>query len=205
MHPETATKLGIERGDIVEVQTGGGLDQGAGVPVSRDPARHHRHGVGAGARAATSVPSWDPLHQDATRTIQWGYGRYARDVGVNPFDVVPGAADAAGGFVWTATKASLQKTGDHEVIPSTEGSARQHGRGIAQAITIAELLSGKIEEKPEAPLPGDASHEYLPGLRAPVAADAQGEIGAPTAADSGTHSACTIRRIHWAWPSAAGR
>src|SRR5207248_524127 len=34
-------------------------------------------------------------------------------------------------------------------------------------------------------LPGDASHAFLPGLRSPVAADAQGELGAPTAADQG--------------------
>src|SRR5205085_6384796 len=38
-------------------------------------------------------------------------------------------------------------------------------------------------EEPE--LPGDASHEFLPGLRSPVAADAQGELGAPTAVGQG--------------------
>ncbi len=187
MHPETATKMGIERGDIVEVQTSGGSIKAPAYLYLGIRPDTIAVALGQGHRSATPVPSWDPLHQDATKTIQWGYGRYARGVGVNPFDVVPGAADAAGGFVWTSIKASVRKTGDSEVIPSTEGSARQHGRGIAQAITITDLLSGKVEEKPEAPLPGDASHEYLPGMRAPVAADAQGEIGAPTAADSGTH------------------
>src|SRR5205823_6074873 len=78
-------------------------------------------------------------------------------------------------------------------LPSTEGSARQHGRGIAQAINAADLnkAGGGDEPKPGGEgghevLPGDASHAFLPGLRSPVAADAQGELGAPTAGDHGT-------------------
>ncbi|HZK78620.1 MAG TPA: 4Fe-4S dicluster domain-containing protein, partial [Gemmatimonadaceae bacterium] len=65
--------------------------------------------------------------------------------------------------------------------------ARQHGRGIGQAITVAELL-GKSEGKSEitehvsegeSEFPGDASHAFLPGLRSPTANDAQGELGGP--------------------------
>jgi anaerobic selenocysteine-containing dehydrogenase/Fe-S-cluster-containing dehydrogenase component len=187
IHPETATRLGIERGDIVEVKTGTGSVKAPAYLYLGVRPDTIAIPLGQGHRAAAPIAPWDPLHQDATKSIQWGYGRYARDVGVNPFDVMSAASDAAGGFVWTATRASLTKTGDSEVIPSTEGSARQHGRGIAQAISITDLLSGKTEGPEAAPLPGDASHAYLPGMRAPVAADAQGELGAPTAADSGTH------------------
>ena len=187
IHPETATKLGIERGDIIEVKTAGGSVKAPAYLYLGVRPDTIAIALGQGHRAGKSMASWDPMHQNATKTIQWGYGRYARDVGVNPFDLIPATADAAGGFVWTAAKASISKTGDHETIPSTEGSARQHGRGIAQAMSITDLLSGKTGETKEELLPGEASHEYLPGLRAPVAADAQGEIGAPTAADSGTH------------------
>ncbi|MDE3215662.1 MAG: 4Fe-4S dicluster domain-containing protein [Gemmatimonadota bacterium] len=187
MHPETATKMGIERGDIVEVKTAHGAIRAPAYLYLGVRPDTIAIPLGQGHRAAAPIPAWDPLHQDPVKNVQWGYGRYARGVGVNPLDLVPAAADAAGGFVWTVTKATVAKTGDRETIPSTEGSARQHGRGIAQAITITDLLSGKGNEVKEAPLPGDASHEYLPGLRAPVAADAQGDIGAPTAADSGTH------------------
>src|SRR5262249_34289896 len=116
--------------------------------------------------------------------VQWGYGRYARDLGVNVFDLVSTGINGAGGFVWTSAKASISKTGDSMTLPSTEGSARQHGRGIAQAINAATLNNAPVDEREV--LPGNASHEFLPGLRSPVAADAQGELGAPTAADQGT-------------------
>ncbi|HVB32700.1 MAG TPA: 4Fe-4S dicluster domain-containing protein [Gemmatimonadaceae bacterium] len=187
IHPETATRLGIERGDVVEVKTAHGSVKAPAYLYLGVRPDTVALALGQGHRAASPVPNWDPLHQNPVTNLQWGYGRYARNVGVNPFDVMTATADAAGGFVWTSTRASITKTADHELVPSTEGSARQHGRGIAQAISITDLLSGKAEEVPEATVPGDASHEYLPGLRAPVAADAQGELGAPTAADSGTH------------------
>ena len=85
----------------------------------------------------------------------------------------------------TATKASLSRTGDHVTLPSTEGSARQHGRGVAQAMTTSEVARGEARPEERHHLPGDAPHEFLPGLRSPVAADAQGDLGAPTAADQG--------------------
>ena len=37
------------------------------------------------------------------------------------------------------------------------------------------------------PFPGDASHAFLPGLRAPVANDAQGELGDPKSNDKGMY------------------
>jgi len=40
-------------------------------------------------------------------------------------------------------------------------------------------------ERREEEIPGSASHAFLPGLRSPVAADAQGELGSPTSADQG--------------------
>jgi molybdopterin-containing oxidoreductase family iron-sulfur binding subunit len=96
------------------------------------------------------------------------------------------------------TKANVTYTGDYAALVTTEGSARQHGRGIGRAITVQELLKGNPEaaggggehgaggvaaaattpgegaETEE--MPGDASHEFLPGLRSPLAADAQGEL-----------------------------
>jgi anaerobic selenocysteine-containing dehydrogenase/Fe-S-cluster-containing dehydrogenase component len=183
IHPETAGRLGIDRGDIVEVKTANG--------TVRAPAflylGIHKDAVaipfGHGHKAAGQMAVFDPMHHDVTN-VQWGYGRYARDLGVNPLDLVPLGTNAAGGVVWTATKGTVSNTGDHRTLPSTEGSARQHGRGIAQAVDAADLNRPPSETKEV--LPGDASHAFLPGLRSPVAADAQGELGSPTSADQGT-------------------
>ncbi|HEY5061410.1 MAG TPA: 4Fe-4S dicluster domain-containing protein, partial [Gemmatimonadaceae bacterium] len=142
---------------------------------------------GQGHASSAKMALFDPkAHPNGQ--IQWGYGRYARDIGANALDLVPLGTHAGGGLVWTATKATISKTGDSRILPSTEGSARQHGRGVAQAIDAADLAkpaAGDEQRPAEEALPGDASHAFLPGLRSPVAADAQGELGAPTAADQG--------------------
>ncbi len=184
IHPETAQRLGIDRGDILEVKTSNGTVRAPAYPylgVHKDAIAMPS---GQGHRSIAKLPMFEPKHHDASQ-VQWGYGRYARDIGVNVLDLMPTGTNAAGGFAWTATKASLSKTGDSRILPSTEGSARQHGRGIAQAINASDLTTPPRGDSPEG-LPGGASHEFLPGLRSPVAADAQGEFGAPTAADQGT-------------------
>ena len=185
IHPETAERLGIERGDFLDVKTSNGTIRAPAFPY----LGVHKDAIaipsGQGHRSQAKLDPFEPKHYDVSK-VQWGYGRYARDVGVNVLDLLPASTNAAGGFAWTVTKASISKTGDHRILPSTEGSARQHGRGIAQAMNASDLTNPPRPEEKEV-LPGDASHEFLPGLRSPVAADAQGELGAPTAADQGTH------------------
>jgi anaerobic selenocysteine-containing dehydrogenase/Fe-S-cluster-containing dehydrogenase component len=185
IHPETAQRLGIDRGDILEVKTANGTVRAPAFPylgVHKDAIAIP---LGQGHRATGAIATFNPMTHTISQ-VQWGYGRYARGVGINAFDLLPVGTHAAGGFIWTATKASISKTGDHETLPSTEGSARQHGREIAQAVNAADLNKPAGQGEVKEALPGDASHAFLPGLRAPVAADAQGELGAPTAADQGT-------------------
>ena len=109
----------------------------------------------------------------------------------------------------------MTKAGGHVLLVTTEGSARQHGRGIGQAIALADLRAGRpghdtgashVTEVaqnggPETPqgerpaggaehgeeMPGDAPHQFLPGLRSPVANDAQGEQGNPKSKDKGMY------------------
>src|SRR5207248_963563 len=132
-----------------------------------------------------------------------------------------------------STKATLTKTGENETLVSTEGSARQHGRGIAQALTLTQLnglqqargaedadalapqgsdnqesggggshgekAGGKAEGNKgehEETIPGEPSGAFLPGLRSPVAADAQGELGSPTAEDKGKNKGMYAPN-HW--------
>jgi molybdopterin-containing oxidoreductase family iron-sulfur binding subunit len=164
LHPETARKLGIEDGDHLQLQT---------------------------ARGTVTAPAYVYLGiRPDTVGVALGrghtkYGRYAERVGINALDLLSAGENRAGALVLTGTKGTLNKLVDHSLLVSTEGSARQHGRGVAQAIAVAEL--GKPAEKEEA-MPGDASHEFLPGLRAPVANDAQGAYGDPRSNDKGLYN-----------------
>ncbi|NUS97450.1 MAG: 4Fe-4S dicluster domain-containing protein [Gemmatimonadaceae bacterium] len=193
VHPSTAKKLGVTNGDVVEVKTAAGTVR---APVY----------LFLGVRPDTIAM---PLGQGHTE-----YGRYAKGTGVNAGAIVPSGTDAAGGRVG-ATRASLSRTGEVMDLVSTEGSARQHGRGIAQAIVagangtavaatgaehaneVAPTGNGggdrergveqHTEHGGEESFPGDASHAFLPGLRSPVANDAQGDLGSQTSKDKGMY------------------
>ena len=219
IHPETAVKLGIERGDIVEVSTATGKVRAPAYLYLGIRPDTIAMTIGQGHRAVAKLEIFDGKHNDRVVT-QWGYGRYARDLGVRASDLLTAGTDNAGGFAMVSTKASLRKTGDNEILVSTEGSARQHGRGIAQAIPIAELMAGrtgnegvhagekaenevKVEGKEgkgapkhEAHIPGEPSGAFLPGLRSPVAADAQGVLGSPSSADQGKNKGMYAPE-HW--------
>jgi anaerobic selenocysteine-containing dehydrogenase/Fe-S-cluster-containing dehydrogenase component len=204
LHPETAAKLGIERGDAVEVTTASGkVTAPAFVYLGVRPDTIAL-AIGQGHASAATLDPFEPKHASASN-VQWGYGRYSRGLGVRAHDLLASTSDAAGGFALASTRASIRRTGDNEILVSTEGSARQHGRGIAQAIPIAALLSGGKESKGkevegaserEEKIPGEPSGAFLPGLRSPVAADAQGELGAPTAADQGKNKGM-YATDHW--------
>src|SRR5262249_26198607 len=138
IHTETAQRLGIDRGDILEVKTAGGTIRAPAFPYMGIHKDAIAIPTGQGHRAAVSMPKFEPKSHDPSR-VQWGYGRYARALGENVLDLLPVDTDAAGALVLTSTKATVLKTGDHRILPSTEGSARQHGRGIARAINAADL------------------------------------------------------------------
>jgi len=168
MHPATAEKMGLENGDHVTVKTSAGS---LTLPVL--------HYLGT-QRDTVAI---------ATGRGHTLSGRYAK-AGLNPLEILPAYEDRAGGVAYVSTKAEVTKAAGHSFIVTTEGSARQHGRGIGRAITLAELRSGAPGETGHAvttPVPGDASHEYLPGLRAPIANDAQGEQGDQSSNDKGMY------------------
>jgi anaerobic selenocysteine-containing dehydrogenase/Fe-S-cluster-containing dehydrogenase component len=199
IHPETANRLGIERGDIVEVGTASGKVRAPAYLYLGIRTDTIALAIGQGHKSVAKLDAHDGKNNRAI-PMQWGYGRYARDIGVRAHDLLSSGGNAAGGFSLVSTKASLTKTGDHEPLVSTEGSARQHGRGIAQAIPMSELLEGaKTEGHKEGghEIAGEPSTAFLPGLRSPVAADAQGELGSPTAKDQGKNKGM-YAEDHWA-------
>jgi anaerobic selenocysteine-containing dehydrogenase/Fe-S-cluster-containing dehydrogenase component len=173
IHPSTARQLGVEPGDHVKIETLGG--------TVTAPAF-----IYLGVRQDTVAVALGRGHT--------AYGRYAKDIGVNALDALALTANGAGGFVLSQYKARLSKGADHSPLVTTEGSARQHGRGIAQAMPVSALAIPAQPREGAAPgreeqekLPGDASHEFLPGLRSPVANDAQGDLGDPTSKDKGMY------------------
>jgi anaerobic selenocysteine-containing dehydrogenase/Fe-S-cluster-containing dehydrogenase component len=208
MHPETATKLGVDRGDIVEVKTASASVRAPVVVYLGIRPDTIALALGQGHYSPSQTSAFD----GRDKALQWGYGRYARGVGVKANDLLTAHLNTGGGMVMTG-RCSVSKTDDSVTVVSTEGSARQHGRGIAQAVVVTDLgmreargsenasgaapqagpeegghgaSRGEAHARGEEPeLPGDASHKFLPGLRSPVAADAQGVLGAPTAEGQG--------------------
>jgi molybdopterin-containing oxidoreductase family iron-sulfur binding subunit len=82
-------------------------------------------------------------------------GRYARS-GSNAFDLLPYGEDISGAGV-SVTRAKVTKDSGSTRLATTEGSARQHGRGIGQAITVAELNGGQVAEASGAEHAAEAS------------------------------------------------
>jgi len=155
MHPGTAEKMGFANGDLVTVQTSAGS---LTVPVLRYP----------GTQRDTVAIATGRGHPHS--------GRYAK-AGLNPLEILPAIEDRAGGVAYVSTKVNVTKASGYALMVTTEGSPRQHGRGIGQAIAIADLRAGRHPEKHGEDMPGDADHEFLPGMRSPVANDAEGEQG----------------------------
>ncbi len=155
IHPSTAARLGVENGDHVTVETVAGR---LTLPAY----------VYLGIRPDTVAVAAGRGHSEAA-------GRYAR-AGHNAFDLLPYSEDRSGATSYSFAKAKVTKDGGFSRLVTTEGSARQHGRGIGQAMTLAELAQPQAHES-HGEYPGDASHEFLPGLRSPTANDAQGDLG----------------------------
>jgi anaerobic selenocysteine-containing dehydrogenase/Fe-S-cluster-containing dehydrogenase component len=166
LHPETATKLGIEEGELATVETKQGS---VTAPVY----------LFIGLRPDTIAIAMGRGHTS--------YGRYANGCGVNAMSLLPVGEDSKSGAVSLVTKASLRKAGGATRLITTEGAGRQHGRGIARAITVAQLVAGDVKDEKEE-FVGQASNDFLPGLRSPVANDAQGDLGDPKSKDLGQYA-----------------
>jgi molybdopterin-containing oxidoreductase family iron-sulfur binding subunit len=134
IHPETAAEYGIAEGDVVEVSTSAGAVQ---APAYLYPGLR---------RDVVAMP----LGQGHT-----AFGRYAEGRGANAYDLLATDVTVSGGVSHYAG-AAIRKTGEHRWLAKTEGKSRQLGRGIAQALTLAEAQhDGEHDEHGEhaAPVP----------------------------------------------------
>ncbi|HKS07307.1 MAG TPA: molybdopterin-dependent oxidoreductase [Gemmatimonadaceae bacterium] len=167
MHGETAKALGVAQGEHVTVRTAAGeLTAPAYIYIGIRP---DTIAIAAGRGHA-------------------GYGRYAAGCGSDAYQLLGITENEAGGWALTQQKATVTKASALSRIVTTEGSARQHDRGIARAMSVGVLLGTEEEHDGEHhAFTGDASHEFLPGLRSPVAGDAQGDLVDPKSKDQGLY------------------
>ena len=110
LNPATASELGIEEGDVLELTSPSGSMR---VPALIFPAiRPGVVGVPVGQGHAS-------------------YGRYAANRGANPIQIVDmQTGDQAGDLAWAATRVKLRKTGERLQIVKTAGVSRTLGRQI---------------------------------------------------------------------------
>ncbi len=162
IHPSTAKKLGVTEGTHLTIETAGGKVTA--------PAY-----IYLGVRPDTVAIALGQGHT--------AYGRFAKGVGVNAYALLAGGWDTAGGLKGKVTVAP-----ESSPLVTTEGSARQHGRGIGQAVTLAALMGQEAEEgHGHHAIPGLPSQDFQSGLKSPIAADAQGEFADPQGKDKGMY------------------
>lgn len=110
LNPETANQLGVREGDVIKVESVAGTLQA--------PAFIY-HGIRPDVIAI-------PVGQGHTQ-----YGRYAKDRGVNPIQILaPEMDQESGALAWAATRVKVSKTGKHVNLIKTDGVTRTLGRQI---------------------------------------------------------------------------
>ena len=140
IHPDTAEGLGVEKGDLLEIESPHG--------VVRVPAYLY-HGAPENALCM-------PLGQGHT-----DYGRFASEADPLEANVMnllspdaPDANGASGGWIWTVPEVKVNNTGKKTPLANTDGSPYQFDRGLAQAVEI-----GKVKRDVRA---GVKPHLHLP-------------------------------------------
>ena len=129
LHPETATALGVELGDVLVVSTEGGE-----VEITAYPHTAIRPGVIAIQVGHGTVPR-DP---DAPLS---GQGTWGRDVfGVNAFQLIPGKLDPeSGALAWLSTHAAVKNTKTRATVTRAQITFDQEDRGFGKAVALSAL------------------------------------------------------------------
>ena len=119
LNTETAKKLGVREGSYINIQSPQG-------------------------EIKTQVFTYDGIRPD-TIAVALGqghtaYGRYAKDRGVNPLDLLPNSSDRiSGGFAFLSSKVTISNAGKHSLLVRTQYTREQYERQVAQAVTLDQL------------------------------------------------------------------
>ena len=132
LHPETATVLDVEMGDVLEISTDAGK-----VRVPAYPHQAVRPGVIALQVGRGTLP------RDPNAPLE-PHSAFQRDVvGVNAFTLIPGKLDPqSGALAWLSTHASVANTKGRVPVLRVQLTFDQEGRGFGKAVTLAELKEG---------------------------------------------------------------
>jgi menaquinone reductase, molybdopterin-binding-like subunit len=110
LNPQTAADMGVSEGDIIEVASPAG--------TIRAPAFLY-----PGIRPDVVAMPFGQGHAE--------YGRYAKDRGANPVEILGQHTDEdSGALAWAATRVKLRNTGDQVKLIKTDGVSRTLGRQI---------------------------------------------------------------------------
>ncbi|HUO06032.1 MAG TPA: molybdopterin-dependent oxidoreductase [Candidatus Binataceae bacterium] len=127
IHPDTASKLGVSRDDVIEIKTDLGM---ISAPVLVQ---------GTVQPGVIAIPLGQG-HQ--------ALGRYATDVGANPFAILPLGA--------RSVPVVVRATGDSRKLVTPLGNSDMMGRSIVEAMSVEQLVRGKSPaQEEEAPGPSE--------------------------------------------------
>ena len=122
MNPATAKEMGLREGDLVDIES----EQGSiHAPVYVYPA------------IMPDVIAM-PIGQGHSE-----YGRYAKDRGANPIEILGLQTDKrSGSLAWSATRVKVVATGKHVGLVKSGGKSRELGREIVQPTAAAATSAG---------------------------------------------------------------
>jgi molybdopterin-containing oxidoreductase family iron-sulfur binding subunit len=154
---ETASKLGLDRGDLVKVTSPNGsvelpaypydsLHPGC-VAIQMGQGHNFPGAYASGARAANATSPKMAFFLNA---------------GASPLPLLGGGADpTSGGLPYLAVKVSLAKTGGRRALAVPQATFNQDDRGLAEFVGLGAAKELEMRGRP----PGDASH---PSMYPPV-------------------------------------
>jgi molybdopterin-containing oxidoreductase family iron-sulfur binding subunit len=127
INPATAKKLGIKEGDPVVIESPEGRIE---APAYFYPGiRPDTVGIPVGQGHKT-------------------YGRYAKNRGVNPMDILPATEDeATGAYALISTRVRLSRGSSKEKLVKMEGSTNELGREIVQTVDPHDFEKMKKKEE----------------------------------------------------------
>jgi molybdopterin-containing oxidoreductase family iron-sulfur binding subunit len=155
LHPETADRLGVRLGDVVQVKTEAGSVELVAYPHA---------GVRRGVIAVQAGQGHMPVEPDAPDPDRRAR---RRTIGANAFALIPGRLDStSGALAWYSTRAAVVPTGKRGTLARAQLTFDQENRGFARAMTLAAYRShgrGGGQHEPAHGGGARAAHGDVPG------------------------------------------